>query len=133
MLPPLKVQSGCYDLYQHLSLSLSLVNVPKILPALLPSTSQTICRQNVSHTPSVNMCHVHLTPLSSCKVFVLFLPKKLPSNFDISAATKMKLLNFRLNFCHAKLPPPLPPKYGCPHFCHHILPSNLPPTLHCHI
>jgi len=54
-----------------LSLSLELM-LPQILPALLPSTYHPICRQKVSHTLSVNMCHVHLTPLLSLKVFATF-------------------------------------------------------------
>ena len=121
---------GCCPHSRCNQAAMSCINIelmlPKIFPALLPSTSQTICRQKISHTPSVNMCHVHLTPLSSCKVFVFFCPK------NCHLCCQNEITNFRLNFCHAKLPPPLPPKYGCLHFCHHILPSNLLPTLHCH-
>ena len=64
-------------------------------------------------TPSLSPCAMYTQRLFVTEgVCNLFCPKKLPSNFDTSAAAKMWLLNFRLNFCHAKLPPPLPPKYG---------------------
>ena len=112
----------------NVSLSLSLeLMLPQILPALLPSTYHPVCRQKVSHTLSVNMCHVHLTPLLSLKVFATFSSQE--------AAIKLWHLCCRQNVI-AKLPAQfLPCKVATP-FATNIrlppfLPSNLPPTLHC--